>query len=128
MRYLLDTNAYYRLRREPEDLGAAAFSLLTAGGHEFLISTITPWELAIKAKIGKLPGAALLLDFESRETQAGFKMTPITTIQAIASGMLPLHHKDPFDRLLIAQSLDLRIPILSSDRIFDLYGVQRIWD
>ena len=127
MRYLLDTNVYYRLRMEPESLGVAALGLLTEGGHEFLISTITPWELAIKARIGKLAVGTLLLDFESRELQAGFTMAPITTVQVIASGMLPLHHRDPFDRLLIAQSLELRAPILSSDRIFDQYGVQRIW-
>lgn len=127
MRYLLDTNAYYKLRTEPQDLGRAALRLLTEGNHELLISTITPWELAIKAKIGKLAAGTLLLDFESREIQAGFIMAPITTVQAVASGMLPLHHKDPFDRLLIAQSLELRAPVLSSDRIFDRYGVQRIW-
>lgn len=127
MRYLLDTNAYYKLRTEPQELGRTALRVLTEGDHEFLISTITPWELAIKAKIGKLAASTLLLNFESRETQAGFAMTPITTVQVIASGMLPLHHKDPFDRLLIAQSLELRAPILSSDSIFDRYGVQRIW-
>jgi PIN domain nuclease of toxin-antitoxin system len=127
MRYLLDTNVYYKWRIEPDELGAAAFELLTNGGHEFLISTITPWELAIKAKTGKLATGSLLLDFEARETRAGFTMTPITTLQVIASGMLPLHHKDPFDRLLIAQSLDLGAPVLSSDSTFDLYGVQRIW-
>jgi len=48
--------------------------------------------------------------------------------QAIRSGRLPLHHKDPFDRLLAAQALELRIPIISRDAIFDRYGVTRIWN
>jgi PIN domain nuclease of toxin-antitoxin system len=46
----------------------------------------------------------------------------------IRAGLLPLHHRDPFDRLLVAQALDLKIPIVSRDRVFELYGVNRIWD
>jgi PIN domain nuclease of toxin-antitoxin system len=87
---------------------------LTDTSHEILISIATPWELAIKTGIGKLNAAALLVDFEGRET-------------AIRSGLLPIHHKDPFDRLLAAQALDLRIPIVSRDSVFDLYAVSRIW-
>jgi PIN domain nuclease of toxin-antitoxin system len=75
-----------------------------------------------------LNAAGLLVDFENRETSAGFVFTGITTTQAIRSGLLPLHHKDPFDRLLAAQALDLRIPLVSRDPVFDLYGVKRIWD
>jgi PIN domain nuclease of toxin-antitoxin system len=128
MRFLLDTNAYYFARTSPEMIGASALRVLTAGGHEFLISVMTPWELAIKVGIGKLAVAHLLVDFEVRETTAGFMITPITTVQAVSSGLLPNHHRDPFDRLLIAQAIDLNVPILSNDRIFDLYGVQRIWE
>jgi len=128
MRYLLDTNAYYFIRQSPKMLGASALQILTSGGHELLISVMTPWELAIKAGLGKLPVAHMLVDFEQREAAAGFTMTPITTVQAVSSGLLPHHHRDPFDRLLIAQALDLQVPIISSDRTFDLYGVQRIWD
>lgn len=128
MKYLLDTNAFYWVRTSPQMLGPAALHLLTSGGHEFFLSTITPWELAIKAGVGKLFVDSLLVDFEERESQAGFTMAPITTAQAIRSGLLPSHHRDPFDRLLVAQALDMSIPIVSIDRTFDLYGVQRIWD
>jgi PIN domain nuclease of toxin-antitoxin system len=128
MKYLLDTNAYYFVRLSPKMLPHAASQILTTGGHQLLISVITPWELAIKAGLGKLPVAHMLVDFEQRETLAGFTMTPITTLQAVSSGLLPYHHRDPFDRLLIAQALDMDIPIISSDRIFDLYGVSRIWN
>ena len=128
MKYLLDTNAYYFVRLSPSMLGRAASLILTSGGHDLLISVITPWELAIKSGLGKLPVAHMLVDFEQRETLAGFTMTPITTVQAVLSGQLPRHHGDPFDRLLIAQAFDLGIPILSSDRTFDLYGVPRIWN
>ena len=70
----------------------------------------------------------MLVDFDKRESAGGFSIASLTVAQAIRSGLLPRHHRDPFDRLLIAQALDLDIPILSSDRTFDIYGVQRIWD
>jgi PIN domain nuclease of toxin-antitoxin system len=68
MKYLVDTNAYYFLRQSPQKLTRAASQVLTSGGHEFLLSVITPWELAIKAGIGKLSIAHMLMDFENRET------------------------------------------------------------
>jgi PIN domain nuclease of toxin-antitoxin system len=127
MKYLLDTHTYLWYRSSPKVLPTAVLSLLTDASHEILISVATPWELAIKTGIGKLSAAGLLMDFESRETAAGFVFTEITTSQAIRSGLLPLHHRDPFDRLLAAQALELRIPLVSRDRVFDLYGVKRIW-
>ncbi|MGA2672373.1 MAG: type II toxin-antitoxin system VapC family toxin [Terracidiphilus sp.] len=128
MKYLLDTHTYLWFRSSPKALPATVLELLTNSSFEVLISIVTPWELAIKAGIGKLNVAGLLVDIESRESAAGFSFASITTAQAIRSGLLPLHHRDPFDRLLAAQALDLRIPLVSRDRIFDAYGVQRIWD
>jgi PIN domain nuclease of toxin-antitoxin system len=128
MKYLLDTHTYLWYRSSPRFLPASILSLLTDTSHEMIISIATPWELAIKTGIGKLNAAALLVDFESRETAAGFAFAGLTTAQAIRSGLLPLHHKDPFDRLLAAQALDMRIPLVSRNAIFDLYGVNRIWD
>jgi PIN domain nuclease of toxin-antitoxin system len=69
-----------------------------------------------------------LFDFERKESAAGFVFLDDTISQSIASGLLPRHPRDPFDRLLITQSLDLDIPIMSNDTAFDPYGVQRIWD
>jgi PIN domain nuclease of toxin-antitoxin system len=127
MKYLLDTHTYLWYRISPSALPAAMLGLLTNGSHEIVISIATPWELAIKTGIGKLKAAGLLMDFESRETAAGFVIAGITASQAIRSGLLPLHHRDPFDRLLAAQALDLQIPLVSRDRVFDQYGVRRIW-
>ena len=128
MKYLLDTHTYLWFRSSPKMLPAAVLNLLTNSSFEVLISIVSPWELAIKAGIGKLNVTALLVDLEARETAAGFSFASITTAQAIRSGLLPLHHRDPFDRLLAAQALDLRIPLLSGDKVFDSYGVTRIWD
>jgi PIN domain nuclease of toxin-antitoxin system len=128
MKYLLDTHTYLWYRSSPGVLPRTILRLVTDTSHEILISIATPWELAIKTGIGKLNAAGLLVDFESRETAAGFVFAGITATQAIRSGLLPPHHKDPFDRLLAAQALDLRIPLVSRDPIFDLYGVKRIWN
>jgi PIN domain nuclease of toxin-antitoxin system len=56
-----------------------------------------------------------------------FISIPIDPLHAIRSGLLPFHHRDPFDRLLAAQSLEMGIPLISIDAIFDRYGVERIW-
>jgi PIN domain nuclease of toxin-antitoxin system len=127
MKYLLDTHTYLWYRTAPAALPGSVLTLLTDASHEMLISIATPWELAIKTGSGKLHVTSLLIDFDNRETAAGFVMTDITTTQAISSGLLPPHHRDPFDRILAAQALDLRIPLISRDSVFDLYGVQRIW-
>ena len=127
MKYLLDTHTYLWYRSSPRVLPSVILSLLTDMGQEMLISIVTPWELAIKTGIGKLNAAGLLVDFENRETSAGFVFTGITTTQAIRSGLLPLHHKDPFDRMLIAQADAENMPIVSNERSFDDWLVRRIW-
>jgi PIN domain nuclease of toxin-antitoxin system len=72
--------------------------------------------------------ATYILDnFEVLLNQGRYSMLDATVRQVIRAGMLPPHHHDPFDRLLAAQALDLRVPIVSRDEIFDRYGVQRIW-
>jgi PIN domain nuclease of toxin-antitoxin system len=128
MKYLLDTHTYLWLRDSPQKLTQTVLKLISDPTHQGFISLVTPCEIAIKTGTGKLNGTRLLIDFEKRETSVGFLIAAITVTQAIASGLLPRHHRDPFDRLLIAQALDLNIPILSNDSIFDAYGIQRIWD
>jgi PIN domain nuclease of toxin-antitoxin system len=128
MTYLLDTHTYLWFRTATGKLPAPILDLLTDTRRSLLISVVTPWEMAFKTGIGKLHVAGLLIDMESRETAAGFTFASITTAQAIRSGLLPGHHRDPFDRLLAAQALELGATLLSRDRVFDLYGVKRIWD
>ncbi len=127
MTYLIDTHTYLWFRISPGLLPPRCLDLLTDTEHTGFISVVTPWELAVKSGTGKLDVAALLVDFEQRETEAGFLIVGVTVGQAIASGLLPRHHRDPFDRLLIAQALEMRAPVLSRDASFDAYGVERIW-
>ncbi|MGD0630938.1 MAG: type II toxin-antitoxin system VapC family toxin [Terracidiphilus sp.] len=127
MTYLLDTHTFLWLLRDPQMLPAQVREIAADPSKTLLLSIVTPWEMAIKAKIGKLEAAAILDNFEHQMASAGYSILETTVRQAIRGGRLPLHHKDPFDRLLAAQALDLRIPLVSRDEVFDLYGVNRIW-
>ena len=129
MRFLVDTHAFLWAVLSPEKLTERVRSVFTDREAELLVSIATPWEMAIKAGIGKLENGAEILDnFENQVTASGYRILETSIEHTIRSGYLPRYHKDPFDRLLIAQALDLNVPILSRDDIFDLYGVQRIWN
>jgi PIN domain nuclease of toxin-antitoxin system len=126
---LVDTHAFLWALLSPEKLTDRVRGVFKDPEAELLVSIATPWEMAIKAGIGKLEnGAEILDDFENRVTASGYRILETSIKHTILSGYLPLYHKDPFDRLLIAQALDLNVPILSRDEVFDLYGVRRIWD
>jgi PIN domain nuclease of toxin-antitoxin system len=127
MTYLLDTHTFLWILNTPEALPAQVQSIVNDRSATLLISIATPWEMAIKVACGKLDAADILDDFEGALTRGRFTALDTTVRQAIRGGRLPLHHRDPFDRLLAAQALDLRIPLVSRDRVFDLYGVKRIW-
>jgi PIN domain nuclease of toxin-antitoxin system len=127
MRYLLDTHTLLWWVSTPEALPPSLRDLLDDRCNELLLSVATPWELAIKTNSGKLDATQILRDIESGQLKGDVEILLAQVSQVIRSGMLPLHHRDPFDRLLAAQALDLGIPLLSRDPVFDLYGVQRIW-
>jgi PIN domain nuclease of toxin-antitoxin system len=127
MTYLLDTHVFLWLLRTPEALPAAVREVAADRSKALVLSAITPWEMAIKQTTGKLNAAEILDNFERVTAQAGLSILETTVRQVIRGGRLPLHHKDPLDRLLAAQALDLRIPLISRDQVFDLYGVKRIW-
>ncbi len=128
MTYLLDTHTFIRILNTPEMLPAQVQNIVQDRSATMLISIATPWEMAIKVASGKLDAADVLDDFEGAVARGRFTFLETTVRQAIRSGLLHFHHRDPFDRLLAAQALELRIPIVSRDRVFDLYGVRRIWD
>jgi PIN domain nuclease of toxin-antitoxin system len=127
MRYLLDTHTLLWWVSTPEALPPSLRDLLDDRSNELLLSIATPWELAIKTNSGKLDATQILRDIESGQLKGDVEVLLAQVSQAIRAGLLPLHHRDPFDRLLAAQALDLGIPLVSRDPVFDLYGVQRIW-
>ena len=102
-----------------------------AGGDRAYFSHASLWELAIKVtKFGaqRVPDLAEAhARLKAHEAPPPFAELAISRADCIASGELPLHHGDPFDRMLAAQALQRKLPILSADKVFDVYGVKRIW-
>ncbi len=92
-----------------------------------MISAVVPWELAVKTNIGKLRAHRLLANWPGNMAEEGFLEIPIESAHSIRAGLLPRHHKDPFDRMLVAQAQATGWPIISADPVCDHYGVRRIW-
>jgi PIN domain nuclease of toxin-antitoxin system len=127
MEAILDTHALLWWVNEPKRLSKRANSILTNTDTTVLVSAAVAWELAIKVNLGKLDALALLTGLTQRLQKEGFTELPVTIGHATRAGLLPLHHRDPFDRLLVAQAQDLGIPILSADELLDRYDVKRVW-
>jgi len=128
VRVLLDTHALLWWLDGDRRLSAKARTLISDEGTEVLVSAASAWEISIKAAAGKLPGALdVAADVLGCIHGQGFLPLDITVVHAQRTGSLPHVHGDPFDRVLIAQSLLEGIPVLSIDEVFDGYGVSRIW-
>jgi PIN domain nuclease of toxin-antitoxin system len=128
MRYLLDSHSFLWLLQAPWKLSSRVSQIVADPASKLALSIATPWELAIKSGLGKLDVGEVLRRFEELIASGSFELVETKVSHVVGAGHLPQHHKDPFDRLLISQAAELRIPILSRDRVFDLYGVKRIWD
>ncbi len=124
---LLDTHVLRWWLDGSTRLSAVAKSAIHDDGNATVISAVVPWELAIKTNLGKFNSAVLLSQWEEILEVQGFSELPIESSHAIRAGLLPRHHNDPFDRILVAQAQATGWPIVSADRIFDFYGVRRIW-
>jgi PIN domain nuclease of toxin-antitoxin system len=128
LRVLIDTHALLWSALEPARLSSRARSLLTSLDTEVLVSAASAWEIATKVRIGKLPGAeAFAADLNTRIKRLGFLGLAVTLEHGQRAGLLPGTHKDPFDRMLIAQAQAENLPLISNERIFDAYGIRRIW-
>jgi PIN domain nuclease of toxin-antitoxin system len=124
---LLDTHALLWWFTRDSRLSADAEGALSPTENIVYVSAAVAWELAIKTKSGKLNAQAILADFQRLLMERGFRRLTISTAHALRAGQLPLHHRDPFDRMLVAQAQALNFPIVSADTVFDRYGIQRIW-
>jgi PIN domain nuclease of toxin-antitoxin system len=128
MMLLLDTHTLLWYLRDDPLLSPRAKALIEDPNHRKLVSIASCWELAIKAGLGKMTFTEPVRTLIEREVPANnLEFLPISLDHATAVEGLPLHHKDPFDRLLIAQAIIEGIPIVSIDLAFDPYAVQRIW-
>lgn len=128
MRFLLDTHSLLWWAANHPSLSDSARKLITPEKNTILVSAATAWEVSIKFRLGKLPSAAnLVSDFAGSLDRYGFETLPITLDHAVRAGLLPGPHRDPFDRMLIAQAIAENIPVISNDVAFDSYTVRRMW-
>lgn len=128
MRLLLDTHALIWWLAGNPSLSGAAKAAIAEEDNEVLVSAASAMEIGTKFRLGKLPDAApLATNFIEYIEEQNFQELPIAISHAILAGNLQIAHKDPFDRLLIAQSLGEGIPLVSNEGIFDGFGVTRLW-
>lgn len=128
MRCLLDTHTLIWWMTSDSHLSGAASELIAEELNIVLVSAVSAWEIATKIRLGKLPAAqSLVQDFVPDLERHNIRILAITADHGLRAGLLPGPHKDPFDRMLIAQALIENLPIVSNDRVFDGYGVERLW-
>lgn len=128
MRLLLDAHALIWWLAGDLSLSATAQNAIADDRNDVFVSAASAWEIATKYRIGKLSQAALLAaDVASAIAQQGFHELPISLRHAQIAGGLPGLHRDPFDRMLIAQSISEDMALVSQEKIFAPYGVQLLW-
>lgn len=128
MRVLLDTHALLWWLAGDSSLSAHARQIIADPANQIFVSAASAWEVATKYRIGKLPGAGPLgVDFAREVRQQGFESLPISLEHAQVAGSLVGDHRDPFDRMLIAQAREEKMALVSNDAVFDAFDVQRVW-
>jgi PIN domain nuclease of toxin-antitoxin system len=124
---VLDTNVFLFFINNDPVLSDTARERLESN-VDLLISVASLWEIAIKISIGRLELPSSFKEFiPAQLAHNEIEIIPIALSHLAAVEQLPLNHKDPFDRLIIAQALVLNLPVASSDKAFDSYGIERIW-
>ncbi len=128
MRLLLDTHAVlWALEHNPK-LSSRAAEAIGDPANEMIVSAGSIMEIALKHRLGKLPDAARhVADWNALFANLAAVPLSVTVEHAALAGGLDIPHKDPFDRLLIAQARIERVPIVSNETLFDAFGVERIW-
>ncbi|NLX96743.1 MAG: type II toxin-antitoxin system VapC family toxin [Rhodopirellula sp.] len=128
MTVLLDTHAFLWFVLDDPQLSVPARTLIEDATTDVLVSPASYWEIAIKVRLGKLDLRSSYADFMHRGIVGNnFAVLPIEPKHTTLLTTMPFHHRDPFDRLLVAQATLEHIPIVSNDEVLDAYGVQRRW-
>ena len=128
MRLLLDTHALLWSVLDDAHLSRAARSAIASDSTEILISAVSIFEITLKHRLGKLRQATPFARHHQRMmAELEWSALPVSMDHASLAGSLDIPHKDPFDRLLIAQARIERVPIVSNETLFDAFGVERIW-
>lgn len=128
MRILLDTHSFLWFIAGDARISTTARALVADGDNEALLSIASLWEIAIKLSLGKL---TLTEPFETlipgQLALNAISVLPIEFTDVVEVGKLPFHHRDPFDRLLVAQAVTRNLPVVSRDRALDSYAIRRLW-
>ena len=125
MRMLLDTHAFLWWLTDNARLSRRARRMIGNDANDLVVSAASAWEIATKVRLGRLPDIGA--DIAASIAGEGFGRIPITVADAERAGRLPGPHRDPFDRMLVAQAMGRGIPIVSIDAVFDRYEVRRLW-
>ena len=124
MKLLLDTHVLLSLFSSDDRISPAGLAAMERADAELIVSAVSVWEIAIKRSIGKLEAPENVIE---RIDEAGGRILTITPQHAHATGELPLYHRDPFDRLLIAQAQLEGCTIVTGDSAFSAYDVPVVW-
>jgi PIN domain nuclease of toxin-antitoxin system len=125
MRLLLDTHVFIWWADNPEKLSPAALAALEDEGNELLLSVASVWEMQIKIQLGKVKLSVPLKDLVKNQQETNnLTVSPVALPHVLALDALPFHHKDPFDRLLIAQSIEEDLTLVTADSQFSAYSVK----
>ncbi len=128
MKLLLDTHAFLWWLDGDRRLSPRSRRAINDAGNVVWVSALSAWEIVNKTRLGRLPGAAAVAeDIAGAMLGQGFRALDLTVAHAQRAGDLPLTHKDPFDRLLAAQSLVEGLRFVTNDEAFDRLGVARFW-
>ena len=128
MKLLLDTHSFLWMSLEESKLSETARETIADLENDLLLSPVSYWEIGIKISIGKYELSEPLDVFVGREVERNdLLILPIEPRHAAEVTRLPFHHRDPFDRMLVAQAIVEKVPIISADAQLDAYGIERIW-
>ena len=128
MPLLLDTHAFLWWLMDDERLPETVRRAIADQANDIVVSAASPWEIATKHRLGKLLIAdTVAFDIAGAIADQGFRELPLTVADGARAGGLPGFHRDPFDRMLIAQALARDFPLASNEALFDRYGVRRFW-
>lgn len=128
MRAILDTHGLLWFLEGDARLSGPARGIIEDGGNEMLVSVASLWEMAVKHSLGKLELGEPFGELIPAQLEANaFSVLNIGLPHVNEVASLPFHHRDPFDRMIIAQALVDGLPVIGVDPVFDAYGVDRIW-
>ena len=128
MKALLDTHALLWWLTDDDRLSAQALAIIKSPRNTVWVSPASAWELATKLRLGKLPGAERVLPkLPALVEESRLRVLPITLVHALKAGLLDHRHRDPFDRMLVAQATLEHMPLVTSDPACKALGAETVW-